>query len=142
MQILQERGYKTYRRGTTSKFQNDSAKEQYKSILKRDDIIHTDCSAFYYPHYNVDDFSTMVVGGTDIRFVKDEDFDNEIIWGLNEYNKPPTLIYPRPRISGKKNGRILTSLDDDAMNICLAKENHEDILIAMYDKEKVFRYSF
>ena len=150
MQILQERGYKTYRRGFTFENQNDSAKQQYKSILERSDLIYDDSGAFYYPHEKINDFTSMVVGGGDIRFVKDKDFDNEIIWGLSEVGKPPTLIYPRPRIRITRKvdikGNIAIKLEDEffdsSMNICLAKENHEDILTAMYNKEKVFRYSF
>jgi hypothetical protein len=44
-------------------------------------------------------FWTMIVGGIDIRFVKGEDFENQIIWGVREHSKLPTLIHPRPKIN-------------------------------------------
>ena len=38
------------------------------------------------------DFSSMRVGGSDVRLVKG---NSEFIYGLHEKNKPPTLIFPR-----------------------------------------------
>ena len=66
------------------------------------------------------------------RYVKDNDFENPIMWGLSERHKPPTLIYPRPNIraiipDGKFRLTILRQNFDDAMNICLQRENHQDI---------------
>ena len=64
-------------------------------------------------------------------FVKGE-FKKEggIRFGMREINKPPTLIYPRPRIfvfdaDGKC---VLYNVQDDAMNICLDNEDNQVIL--------------
>ena len=46
--------------------------------------------------------STMNNGGVTTHFIKD---DKEIIFGLNEYKKPPTLISPRPNIIIVKDGK-------------------------------------
>lgn len=90
-----------------------------------------------YTEIPLNGFSTSVSGGVDIRFIKDE---NEIIWGLSERNKPPTLIYPRPNIIVKKKEESINHVWDDAMNICLSKETPEQIFKAMYDKSKTFIY--
>ena len=101
------------------------------------------------------DFSTMVSGGIDVRYIKG---DREIIYGLAEHKKPPTLISPRPRISVKRN-RDLFNFDEngnkikvgsdvwvynedytDSMTLCMQMENHEDILKAMYDDSIIFKY--
>jgi len=49
----------------------------------------------YNPSIKDDTFSTMVDGGLDIRYEKDDDI---WIFGLHEKGYPPTLIYPRPNI--------------------------------------------
>ena len=155
--ILHNKGYKTYRKGYVFPNQNASAKEQYKSIMKRDDLIFvegdktTDTASFYYPFgsiLKINDFSTMVVGGIDIRFVKDEDFENQFIWGLREQGKPPTLIHPRPKIRVKRyrefNGEKHIIYEDESMdnsmNLCLSKENNEEILKNISNKTKIYKY--
>lgn len=94
----------------------------------------------YIPN-NINDFSTMQNGGIDIRYIKG---DREIIYGLNEAGRPPTLIYPRPKIILIKNidgrKRVYTDVFDDTMNICLKKEDPQVIYEAMFDKTKKFRY--
>ena len=104
-------------------------------------------------------FSTMVNGGMDVRFIKG---DKEIVWGLSEYKKPPTLISPRPNIEVKRfvdinkiiyddnlNEKTIViktlvgsdfQYSDNSMNICLKRESHEDIFKAMYDKTIIFKY--
>ena len=82
-----------------------------------------------------------VVGEDCITF---EDRKNEIVFGLSEKDKPPTLISPRPRIKIKRsiNGNTVFDYEnmDDSVNIVLSKENHGKILNAMYDKNIVFEY--
>jgi len=83
-------------------------------------------------------FSSMTEGGLAIFYVKDNDFDNPIIWGLHEYKKPPTLIRPRPKIimnqlNHKGEQTIITEQMDDAMNIVLKKETAQDIFDAIFD---------
>lgn len=155
--ILYEKGYKTYRYGCIFLNQNSSSKQQYKSIINRNDLIFvkgnktTSTSCFYYPFgsiLNINGFSTAVVGGIDIRFVKDEDLENQIIWGLSQYGKPPTIIYPRPKINVKKhrefNGTKIMFIEnesmDDSMNLLLEKVNHEKIFKAMFDKSIIFNF--
>ena len=48
---------------------------------------------FEYQLSTYDYFTTVMGGGLDIRFLKD---GKEIVWGLSENGKPPTLISPRP----------------------------------------------
>lgn len=67
-------------------------------------------------------FSTSVTGRIDNRWVRENNFDNEIIFGLHEKNKPPTLAYPRPK-------GIYT---DDQMNILLKNNSPEEIYKMIY----------
>lgn len=65
----------------------------------------------------------------------------EICFGIHESGKPPTLVFPRPKIEIKRviNGQIVIEDEqlDDSMNIVLSKVNHNEILKAMYDKSIV-----
>lgn len=82
--------------------------------------------------------STMV--NLDYRYIKG---DKTIVFGLNEKDKPPTLIYPRPLILVERNGKTnLADISDASMNICLMKESNEDILEAIYDRSIIFKYKF
>lgn len=83
------------------------------------------------------------------KSVMDDDFtwndrEKEIIFGLHEAGKPPTLIHPRPKIEIKKivkeQVRIMDETSDDSMNIVLSKIPFEDILKAMYDKSICFKF--
>ena len=65
---------------------------------------------------DVSKFSTMESGRIDNRWVLNNDFDKEIIFGLHERNKPPTLIYPRPK-----------NIDDDEMNILLKTTSPKEV---------------
>ena len=72
-----------------------------------------------------------------------EDRKGEIIFGLHESKKPPTLIYPRPRIEIKriKDGKVITEGEylDDSMNIVLNCVPYEEIFKAMYDNTIVLK---
>lgn len=87
----------------------------------------------------INDFSTTVPGGIHIIYVKD---DVSVIWGLSEYGKPPTLVYPRPNIKNKHVdnspakfciGGVFFNQDDD-INKILSKYRNEEIYNAMFDK--------
>jgi hypothetical protein len=52
----------------------------------------------------------------------DIDRKNEVIFGLNESGKPPTLIYPRPE----------GVYSDDVVNRSLRNINFEDVLRCLY----------
>lgn len=91
-----------------------------------------------YVENNINDYSTMQEGGIDVRYIKNE---IEIIWGLSEFKKPPTLISPRPRIHfTNKDGNLINQFGDDPVNICLKKESNEDIYKALFDKSILFNY--
>ena len=64
----------------------------------------------------------------------------EIIFGLNEYKKPPTLISPRPKILVHIDGKVLTESCDDAMNMVLMNERPERIHEALFDRKITFEY--
>lgn len=87
-------------------------------------------------------FLTMKHGGLDIRYVKEG--SPNIIYGLREHGKPPTLISPRPNITvlnDRYEYGFITQERDDAMNICLQKEKVEDIFKAMFDNKIKFEYN-
>lgn len=69
-----------------------------------------------------------------------DNVDKAIIFGLSERFKPPTLIYPRPRIMYKKpNGIIYNENNgDDAINIVLIKYSSEKIYNYIMDRKKCF----
>ncbi len=75
-----------------------------------------------------------IIAGKEISY---EDRKNEIIFGLSEAYKPPTLRWPRPNIKIKKkinNIEIIENQElDDNMNIVLQKISYDNILSAMYD---------
>ena len=110
-QYLLDKGYKPYRR------------------------LHNDDGEPYYGDLKLRDFSTMVSGGLDIRYIKDDDFDNQIIYGLSEFRKPPTLIYPRPGMYKKVEGGVKYYNDDNSMNKVLGSYTHEEIYEAIYNRE-------
>jgi len=60
-------------------------------------------------------FSTMLSGWIDYRYLKDG--EHEIIFGLSEREKPPTLCYPRPK----------GILNDDEMNRQLKTKTPQEI---------------
>ena len=77
-----------------------------------------------------------------------EDRKKEIVFGLREKDKPPTLISPRPKIRVKrfrtineKQIEVIENQDfDDSMNIVLSKIDFEDIFKAMYDNSICFDF--
>lgn len=68
-----------------------------------------------------DSFTTLESGGLDIRYLKD---GKEIIFGLNEAYKPPTLIWPRPKEAFDESIGYRT---DDKMNQILLEKTPEEI---------------
>lgn len=72
----------------------------------------------------------------------------ECVWGLSEKGRPPTLIYPRPRIYVKRReviggvecNVIYDNNRDDSMSICIEKEEPEVIAKAMFDDNLYFEY--
>lgn len=74
---------------------------------------------YYKPNNHV--ISTMV--NIDHRYVKNEEFENEIVIGLSEYKKPATLISHRNTLF--VNNEMCT--DDDSVNKLL--QNNLDYVI-------------
>lgn len=81
--------------------------KRYRKAYEKKEFVYIPDTIGYY-------FSTMVTGWLDYRYLKG---DHEIIFGLNEKDKPPTLIYPRP-----KNVK-----EDDVMNRVLKDNSPEEI---------------
>jgi len=82
------------------------------------------------------------------KSVMDDDFTfndrkKVICFGLHEFNKPPTLMSPRPRIEIKKivNGNVIFENEkrDDNMNIVLKEKSFEEIFRAMFDNSLIIR---
>lgn len=162
-QFLLDKGYKTYRFYQKTNW-NKEAKAQVQRILDNADVskikfkegnYNTDICSFYLPcNFNTiylrSNFNTQVVGGIQILFIKDLDFENVIYFGLHELGKIPTLIYPRPMIRVNEyyiNGNKIIRRNkgqgyDNIMNYCLNQENYEDVLKAMFDKSIEFEYNF
>ena len=78
-------------------------------------------------------FSTMVGGGISIHYIKDN--YKPIIYGLNEYGRPETLISPRPidlcikeydSLNNEDKSK-LHYLSDDVMNRILQKYSPKEI---------------
>jgi hypothetical protein len=88
-------------------------------------------------------FSTMVSGRFFNVWVKD---NSKIYFGLNEENKPPTLISPRPNITVIRNyeGNIRYENKDcdDSMNIVLKEIPCEEIYKALFDKSIEFKFDY
>lgn len=87
------------------------------------------------------------------KSVTDDDFTfndrkGVICFGLHEYNKPPTLIHPRPKINvkreryfnGKKQIVIENENFDDSMSLVLNKEEPEQIFKSLFDSSIFFNY--
>jgi len=152
--ILIEKGYLPYRCSCTFPEQNNSAKSQNDLILNNKEkynVIFTSGNekngTFFFkskqPYY---DFSTMRVGGISTFWIKDNDFENPIVWGLNSMGKPPTLITPRPEILIKKINKdnqvyFLNNSDDDAVNYVLSNEDSLLIYDAIINKNIFFHYN-
>jgi len=68
--------------------------------------------------------------------------NKSIVFGLHEYKKPATLVYPRPRIKIKrirdKKEVIENELYDDSMNVVLSMFSYDEIFKAMYNKKIIF----
>lgn len=58
----------------------------------------------------------------------------KVVFGLSEKGKPPTLIYPRPRIYLFRDGGIITEVRDNAVIVALQKFGDEYIYEAMFNK--------
>ena len=76
----------------------------------------------------------------DYRYVHPSNPSVQIVYGLHEVGKPPTLIYPRPRILVKREGRTYNELYDDSMNLALQNESFDDILNAIFNRSILFEY--
>ena len=99
------------------------------------------------------DYSTMRVNG--ICSIYEDNQGRQIIWGLHEYKKPPTLIYPRPNIlkyimlsehpyisniKFENDKRICIGQQyDDVVNQALKEIDNELLFEAMFDKSIIIK---
>jgi len=65
------------------------------------------------------DYSSLVSGHLDYRFIKG---DREIVWGLNEVKKPPTLVWPRPWDTDDETNQNLLKLSNEEIYKLIWKE--------------------
>jgi len=86
----------------------------YKAFRK----VYKDKSFHYIECEFKNDYSTTVNGNMDYRFVKD---NKEVVFGLHEQHKPPTLIHPRPKgINDDEMNRMLTEDSQKVFDNCIA----------------------
>ena len=71
----------------------------------------------------VGNLSTMVEGRLTNTWIKG---NRKVYWGLNEYQKPPTLCYPRPYGN--------TNMSDDEMNRMLKEKEPKEIYELLWIK--------
>lgn len=103
-------------------------------------------SSKYHPAKSTHTLSTL--SNLDYRYTHLNYEGLEIVFGLHEHKKPPTLIYPRPKIAVKrvkklKNRDVVVVEDesfDDSMNVVLSKESMQDIFNALIIPTIQFTY--
>lgn len=78
--------------------------KRYRKIYKKKQWVYEEDNEGY-------SFSTMSSGDLDYRYILN---DVEIIWGLDEHGKPPSLVWPNP-FKGQKpvyeDGKIVSPQD-------------------------------
>ena len=113
LEILKENGYKEYRQEMISK----------KTVVKNgDEIIETKTYINSFKPNKTNSFSTMVEGGLCVFYIKDNDIENAVIWGLETQGKPPTLIQPKQHLLTKKGNVSFYRTD-----YILTKYDHKEI---------------
>lgn len=139
LEILKSKGYQEWRHSCVFPQQNADAKTQNAYILQNKGKFNVTFvkgnevdGSFFFKAPDFIDFSSMRVGGIAKYYVRENDFYNPVIWGLSEVGKPPTLIFPRPKISRENYDEYKSP--DDIMNMVLSKYPHEEIFTAMFDK--------
>ncbi|AGO47367.1 hypothetical protein Phi19:1_gp077 [Cellulophaga phage phi19:1] len=158
-ELLEEKGYKTYRFVAKNNW-NKESKKQAQTILDKNanDVIfvkgdfNTDESDFFIPvsfnhTYIRANYNTLLNGGIATYFVKDLDFENPIVFGLHEQGQPPTLISPRPNIKRvneiiNDEGKVLRTnlITDEAVTYVLRNENPELVYKSLFDDSIEFNY--
>lgn len=153
-EIIKKKGFnEIWKYSCTYPKQNAGSKEQVRILFNKPNVrFHfikgnkeSKESYFYFQDKSNNHFSSMVLGGLSNYYIKDNNFDNPIIWGMNQINFPPCLIYPRPFIKGYmeiNDIKMLVDQNYDALVMrCFEKENHLDIFNAMFDNSILFDYS-
>jgi len=94
-------------------------------------------------HKNDPIISKIRQGCTISNEIKKEDRSGEIIIGLSEVGKPPTLIYPRPKIMvlRSENGlnKTYNEQGDNEMNIVLQKFTLKEVFNSMYNTDVILK---
>jgi len=156
LEIIIENGYEPYRYAITFPDQNASSKleinrilsnkEKYKAVI----FIKGKYTHIYFKdNYSINDFSSMRCGGMAVFFIKNNDFEKPIIWGLYEGDKPPTLITPKLNIEyerikfyptlNKEFKEFLNGNNQDSIEMVLKNENHNFIFDNLYTNH-LFKY--
>ena len=110
-QILKDNGYKEYRLFIDIK----------ETTIENElgEVINQKVVTKKYKPNTTNSFSSMVSGGLDICYIKNNDVKNIVVYGLETQGNPPTLITPklkyvdeRGNISFFKNNYILSKIDN------------------------------
>ena len=126
---LMENGYRKFAFNTNTFKWEETNKDNISSIFNLD---------YRYIHKS-SPLIKLIDSGVSAMDIDNSLRKDEIVFGLSEYGKPPTLTHPRPNIKVKRlcsEGEIYTSDQriDDNMNVVLQKIPFEQILKAMFDK--------
>lgn len=123
------------------RFVYDKKTDSYKQV--QEFIISSMVNLNHIYFHESDPIIEKIKSGVKLAQMSDKDREKQIIFGLNEYGKPATLIYPRPRIEISRliNGcrYVLKEEHDDNMNYVLMNYSFEEIFTALYDKSIIFK---
>jgi len=94
-----------------------------------------------YIHKDDKEFLDYINNGVRHTEMSQDVLSRQIVFGLSEYEKPPTLISPRPKIRilrTKEDGTVSVENEayDDSMNVILEHISPEKIYFAMYNPKK------
>lgn len=113
--LIEEKGWLWFKYNVkTSRFY----KSEHHTVSTTDNLV------IYYIHKDNKRLLDKIERNEEI--IKEDLSGNIIIFGLNEYKKPPTLIYPRPWIFNPSNDNV-NAIYDDEMNKILATTPFEEL---------------
>lgn len=95
-----------------------------------------------YFHSSEVDILKKINSGLTISELTDDEQRKVIIVGLRESEKPATLIYPRPNIQVFKGDELFDNQYDNAMSVIHEEFTNDEIFEAMYDENKILKYTY
>jgi len=154
--ILLKNRYKPYSPPlsiSNNKFDNDirwlAKKYEHERIITNGHI--SEKFTVYIPKKDWYNFSTMTLRANIATFfIKDNDFDNPIIYGISAVGFSPMVGWPKPKIKVilNKNDELwkynIKSIDENhprALSMCYSKENHQelfDVITNKLDKSYIY----